>query len=235
MTNINPFRHCEEPKATRQSILQWLLNRGMDCFAALAMTMLLTVVIPYTARAADPVPVSTESVAIFAGGCFWCMESEFSHHKGISDVTSGYAGGEGPAPTYEQVSSGTTGFKEAIAVTYDPSIVSYKELLDIFWSNVDPFDDKGQFCDKGSQYIAAIFFSTKAEHVLAQSSLKDIEKKYNRKVATQILPQTTFYEAEDHHQDYADNNKVKYNLYKNGCGRPQKLQELKEEAAKKSD
>ncbi len=234
MTNINPFRHCEEPQATRQSILLWLSNRRMDCFAALAMTMLLLVAIPGLTRAEDktPVPVSTDAMAVFAGGCFWCMESEFSHKTGISDVTSGYAGGEGPAPTYEEVSSGKTGFKESIAVTYDPRLVSYKQLLDIFWSNVDPFDDKGQFCDKGSQYIAAIFYSSSQEEKLARASLAEIEKKYKRKVATQILPMTTFYEAEEHHQDYAEKNSAQYNRYKNGCGRPQRLEELRKEGEK---
>jgi len=192
------------------------------------LTSLMLVSTSHETRAADktPVPVSTDAMAVFAGGCFWCMESEFSHKAGISDVTSGYAGGEGPAPTYEQVSSGKTGFKESIAVTYDPELVSYQQLLDIFWGNVDPFDDKGQFCDKGSQYIAAIFYSSPEEEKLARASLASVETKYNRKVATQILPMTTFYEAEEHHQDYAEKNATQYDRYKNGCGRPQRLKEL---------
>ncbi|PZQ47417.1 MAG: peptide-methionine (S)-S-oxide reductase [Micavibrio aeruginosavorus] len=165
--------------------------------------------------------------AIFAGGCFWCMEAEFSHHKGISDVTSGYAGGPaGKAPTYEDVSSGMSGFNEAISVTYDPAIVTYAQLLDIFWSNVDPFDDKGQFCDKGSQYVAAIFYGTPDEEKQALTSLKKIEEKFKEKVATQIEPRTTFFPAEEHHQDYSEKNSVRYNLYKNGCGRPKALEKI---------
>ncbi len=165
--------------------------------------------------------------AIFAGGCFWCMESEFEDLKGVSDVTSGYAGEGDVAPTYEQVSSGTTGFLEAVEVTYDPALVTYQQLLDIFWSNVDPFDDKGQFCDKGAQYAAAIFFGSKEEDILARSSLLNIEKKYGQKVATQILPRTNFYPAEEYHQDYYKENALRYKLYRNGCGRDDRLKELK--------
>lgn len=190
-------------------------------FAALALLTLNP-----AARAATPVPVSTDAVAIFAGGCFWCMESEFEDKKGVSDVTSGYAGGEGPKPTYEQVSRGDSGFLEAVSVTYDPKQVSYQELLDIFWSNVDPFDDEGQFCDKGAQYMAAIFTKSPEEDRLAKASLAAVETKYGKKVATKILPQTTFYEAEDYHQNYSKTNAIKYNLYKNGCGRPARLKEL---------
>ncbi len=171
---------------------------------------------------------ASAATAIFAGGCFWCMESEFEDKAGITDVVSGYAGGTGPKPTYEQVSRGDTGYLEAVEVTYDPSKVSYAELLDIFWSNVDPFDDKGQFCDKGAQYVAAIFVNGAQEQKLAETSLSAVEQKYGQKVATQILPRTTFHAAEDYHQNYAKNNALRYNLYKNGCGRPARLQELKE-------
>lgn len=187
--------------------------------------LLLTVLFSVPAMAEKPVPVSTEATAIFAGGCFWCMESEFESLKGVSDVTSGYAG-EGERPTYEQVGTGETGFKEAISVTYDPKVVSYQRLLDIFWSNVDPFDDKGQFCDKGSQYLAAIFVSTPDEKKLAEASLKKVEAKFGKKVATQILPAADFYEAEDHHQDYASNNALRYKLYRQGCGRDDRLKQL---------
>ena len=175
--------------------------------------------------AAQPVPVSTDAVAIFAGGCFWCMESEFQDLKGVSDVTSGYAG-EGEKPTYEQVSRGDTGFKEAVAITYNPSVVTYKQLLDIFWSNVDPFDDKGQFCDKGTQYQAAIYFATKKEDILARSSLLRVEEKFKKKVATQILPMPNFFPAEDYHQDFYEKNKDHYERYKKGCRREQTLEDI---------
>lgn len=185
----------------------------------------LALLLATPAMAQAPVPVSNEATAIFAGGCFWCMESEFEHKKGVSDVTSGYAG-EGEKPTYEQVGTGETGFKEAVQVTYDPAVVSYQQLLDIFWSNVDPFDDKGQFCDKGAQYQAAIFTSTTGEKALAEKSLKDIEKKFGKKVATQILTTANFYEAEDYHQDFAANNAIRYKLYRQGCGRDNKLKDV---------
>lgn len=161
--------------------------------------------------------------AIFAGGCFWCMESEFSGQKGVTDVMSGYAGGEGDAPTYEEVSSGQTGFRESILVTYDPGVVSYQTLLDIFWSNVDPFDDKGQFCDKGAQYLAAIFVGDEAEQALAAESVKKVEEKFQQKVATQILPKTSFYPAEEYHQDFYLKNTDHYKRYRKGCGRDETL------------
>ena len=167
------------------------------------------------------------ATAVFAGGCFWCMESEFEDKPGVTNVVSGYAGGKGPKPTYEQVGRGDTGYVEAVEVTYDPAKVSYKDLLEIFWSNVDPFDEKGQFCDKGSQYVAAIFVNGAQEEKQAKESLQAVEKKFGEKVATKIIPRTTFYEAEDYHQDYAKNNALRYNLYKNGCGRPSRLEELK--------
>lgn len=183
-----------------------------------------------------PGPAAAEaaglSKAIFAGGCFWCMESEYEGTKGVASVTSGYAGGKGPAPSYEEVSSGQTGFKESVAVEYDPKLVSYQQLLDIFWSNVDPFDDKGQFCDKGSQYVAAVFYATPEEEKLARASLSKVEAKYKQKVATQILPATTFYPAEDYHQDYYKKNSVRYKLYRTGCGRDARLDDLKDGSAK---
>ncbi len=173
--------------------------------------------------------------AVFAGGCFWCMESEFSHQKGVSDVTSGYAGSDENAkqPTYEEVGTGTTGFKEAISVTYDPAVISYAQLLDIFWSNVDPFDNSGQFCDKGTQYQAAIFVSSPDERKLAEESLKAVEAKFSRTVATQILQQMAFYAAEDYHQDYYEKNKERYEQYKQGCGRDNKLEGIWGDDAKK--
>lgn len=179
-------------------------------------------IFPFAAQAAT-------AQAVFAGGCFWCMESEFESQAGISDVTSGYAGGpkrDANPPTYEEVSSGQSGFIESVRVTYDPTKVSYQRLLDIFWRNVDPFDEKGQFCDKGSQYIAAIFYGSPEEEKLTRASLVVVEKKHGEKVATKILPATTFYEAEAHHQDYYKTNAARYKLYKTGCGRDRTLEKL---------
>jgi peptide-methionine (S)-S-oxide reductase len=174
--------------------------------------------------------------AVFAGGCFWCMESEYESQKGVLDVTSGYAGdpetkGQ-PAPTYEQVGTGATGFKEAVRVKYDPAVVSYERLLEIFWRNVDPFDAQGQFCDKGSQYVAAIFTNNPEERKAAEASLAKVETKFGRKVATQILVFSTFHPAEDYHQDYYKTNAIRYNLYKKGCGRADRLEDIQKELAK---
>lgn len=182
-------------------------------------------VLPVTAHAATSQSQAKTKTAIFAGGCFWCMESEFEGKNGVVDVVSGFAGA-GAKPTYEDVSKGGTGFKEAIKVTYDPTLVAYDELLSIFWSNVDPFDDKGQFCDKGDQYRAAIFYNTKVEQKAANDSLAVIEKKFNQKVATLIEPATNFYEAEDYHQNYYKTNSLKYKFYRGRCGRDDRLEEL---------
>ena len=186
-----------------------------------------------------PVPVSTDDIAMFAGGCFWCMESEFEDLPGVSDVTSGYAG-EGDVkretpPTYEEVSRGDSGFIESVTVSYDPSQVSYQKLLDIFWSNVDPFDAEGQFCDKGSQYVAAIFVKSPEEEKRARESVAKIEKEAGRKVATKILPQRAFYAAEDYHQDYATRNTLRYKMYRKGCGRDERLDDIWGDKARLND
>ena len=154
------------------------------------------------------------------------MEAEFSHQDGVTDVVSGFAGEGDIAPTYDQVGTGETGFKEAIKVTYDPKIVTYTQLLDIFWSNVDPFDDKGQFCDKGTQYQAAVYFDTPEEKQRAQASLLSVQEKFKKDVATQILPHANFYPAEDYHQDFYEKNKAHYERYKRGCGRVETLEDI---------
>lgn len=177
----------------------------------------------------NPANAADQKTAIFAGGCFWCMESEFEGQSGVTNVVSGYAGA-GEKPSYEEVSKGGTGFKEAIAVTYDPAKVDYNTLLSIFWSNVDPFDAEGQFCDKGDQYRAAIFYGDATEEKSARASLKTIEKKHGQKVATLIEPKTNFYEAEDYHQDYYKTNSLKYKFYRGRCGRDDRLEELKTSA-----
>ncbi len=168
-----------------------------------------------------------EKKATFAGGCFWCMDAEFSGVKGVSKVVSGYTGGTLVNPTYEQVSSGTTGHVEAIEVTYDPAQVSYQQLLDIFWDNVDPFDEYGQFCDKGSQYRAGIFYHDEEQKRLAEASKEKVTTKFKQSVATVIHPASVFYPAEDYHQDYYIKNKVRYKMYRYGCGRDERLEELR--------
>jgi peptide-methionine (S)-S-oxide reductase len=175
-----------------------------------------------------PVYASTKT-AVFAGGCFWCMESEYKGIEGVSDVVSGFSGGSADTATYEQVSKGGTGHREVVQITYDPEKVRYETLLDIFWSNVDPFDEEGQFCDKGFQYTAAIFVNDEAEREKAKQSLAKVEKKHGRKVATAIVDAEPFYPAEEYHQDYFRKNPIRYKLYRGGCGRDKRLEELNRE------
>ena len=164
--------------------------------------------------------------AIFAGGCFWCMQSEFSGTEGVASVTSGYSGGTVKNPTYEQVSSGTTGHAESILVVYDPSKVSYEKLLKIYWGNIDPTDQGGQFADRGTQYRTAIFYTSEEQRTLAEASKKTVEAKLQKPIHTEITKAGEFYPAEEYHQDYAKKNPVHYNAYKYGSGRVSKLKEL---------
>lgn len=170
---------------------------------------------------------ATEEKATFAGGCFWCMEPEFKTIPGVSSVVSGYTGGTTENPTYEQVSTGNTGHFEAIEVTYDPAQVSYQKLLDIFWANVDPLDEYGQFCDKGSQYRAGIFVHSDAQKDAAETSRQQVAEHLKQPIATVIKPAAIFYPAEDYHQDYYIKNRTRYKLYRLGCGRDTRLEQLK--------
>jgi len=169
---------------------------------------------------------STIKKATFAGGCFWCMEPEFANLPGVSKVVSGYTGGNLPNPTYEQVSSGTTGHVEAIEVTYDSAKVSFGELLNIFWENVDPLDEYGQFCDKGSQYRAGIFYHDAEQKKLAEASKEKVRIMFKQPIATVIKPASAFYPAEDYHQEYYIKNKTRYKMYRSGCGRDDALKKL---------
>ncbi|MGD1867582.1 MAG: peptide-methionine (S)-S-oxide reductase MsrA [Phormidesmis sp.] len=175
--------------------------------------------------------VSTEQsqsseTAIFAGGCFWCMEHPFDELPGVTDTISGYTGGTAENPTYTQVSNGNTGHVEAMQVTYDPTQVSYETLLTTFWHNIDPLDNRGQFCDKGSQYRSAIFYDTPEQAAIATESKAALANNFERPVATDILPADTFYSAEDYHQNYYQTHPVRYKVYRFGCGRDQRLSEL---------
>lgn len=164
--------------------------------------------------------------ATFAGGCFWCMEPEFSHLAGVSNVAVGYTGGTVANPTYEQVSGGNTGHVEAIEVTFDPAKISYDKLLDIFWENVDPTDEKGQFCDHGTQYRAGIFTHDEAQKKRAEASKTKVQAMFSTPLAAFIKPASTFYPAEDYHQQYSIKNKMSYTLYRTGCGRDAKLESI---------
>ena len=160
--------------------------------------------------------------AIFAGGCFWCVEEAFDKIEGVTETVSGYAGGTTPNPTY----GSHQGYVEAVKVTYDPTKVAYAKLLDQYWRNVDPFDAEGQFCDKGEAYRTVIFVSEDAEKELAETTKAEIEARFKQDVVTEIKPVTTFTAAEDYHQDYHNQNPVSYKFYKWGCGRAQRLAEI---------
>lgn len=171
---------------------------------------------------------ATTAKAYFAGGCFWCMEEAFEKVDGVLTVVSGYMGGTVPNPSYEEVSAGRTGHAESVEVTYDPSKVTYQKLLDAFWRNVDPLTPNAQFCDHGSQYRAAIFYSTDEEKRLSEDSKRAIEqsKRFPQPIVTQLVQASTFYPAEDYHQDYYKKNPLRYKYYKYGCGRAQRLETL---------
>lgn len=170
---------------------------------------------------------TTTKKATFAGGCFWCMEPQFANIPGVSKVISGYTGGHVKNPTYEQVSSGGTGHVEAIQVSYDPAQVSYKQLLDIFWDNIDPLDAGGQFCDKGSQYLAGIFTHDEEQKKLAEQSKEAVSQKFGKPIATVIKPAGIFYPAEDYHQEFYIKSRDHYKRYRNGCGRDARLEQLR--------
>jgi peptide-methionine (S)-S-oxide reductase len=175
---------------------------------------------------ADPGPGLQK--ATFAGGCFWCMEPAFDKLSGVKSVVSGYTGGRKTNPTYEEVSSGTTGHTESIEIAYDPSVISYATLLDVFWHNIDPTVKDRQFCDAGSQYRSAIFYHSEEQKRFAEASKKALEqsKRFPGPIYTEIVPATTFYPAEEYHQQYYQKNPIRYKYYRYSCGRDQRLKEL---------
>ncbi len=178
-----------------------------------------------------PVAKKGQEIAVFAGGCFWCMEKPFDAVDGVLDTTSGYTGGSVENPTYKQVSAGSTGHAEVIQVTFDPKKVSYEALLDVFWVNIDPLDAKGQFCDKGTQYRSGIFPIGEAQTKAAAESLAKITARFDQPVATRIEPAATFYPAEDYHQDYYKTHPYRYTYYRGACGRDARLSEVWGDAA----
>ena len=165
-------------------------------------------------------------VAYFAGGCFWCMEEAFEKVNGVIDVVSGYSGGKTENPTYKEVVYGKTGHFEAIEIKYDNEKIKYKDLLDIFWINIDPFDADGQFCDKGYSYRAVAFYSMDTEKNLIINSITALEKKFNKKIVTYVRKFDKFYKAEEYHQDYYVENFINYLRYKNGCRRVKTLEKI---------
>jgi peptide-methionine (S)-S-oxide reductase len=171
---------------------------------------------------------SNRAEAIFAGGCFWCTEADFDKVPGVLQTTSGYMGGHVPNPTYEQVSAGNSGHIEVVQVIYDTTQTSYAKLLEAFWPTIDPLNGDGQFCDRGPHYRSVIFYATAEERALAEASKAALQAsgKLPGDIKTEILASSTFYPAEDYHQDYYQRNPLRYAYYRNGCGRDQRLEQL---------
>ncbi|HEX7153213.1 MAG TPA: peptide-methionine (S)-S-oxide reductase MsrA [Thermoanaerobaculia bacterium] len=169
---------------------------------------------------------STTGTATFAAGCFWCVETAFDGVPGVKETISGYIGGRTANPTYEEVSAGGTGHAEAVQVRYDPSVISYQQLLDIFWRNVDPLTGNRQFCDVGSQYRGAIFYHDAEQRRLAEASKAALAPRFKQPIVTEIVAATKFTRAEEYHQDYHTKNPVRYRLYRFNCGRDRRLQEV---------
>ena len=191
--------------------------------SALAMSLVLILLAGGTVLAQDT------AKATFAGGCFWCMEPPYDELNGVISTVSGYSGGHVEDPTYREVVSGTTGHLEVLQVTYNPAVVSYDELLDVYWVNIDPLDPGGQFCDRGEQYTTAIFYHSEEQRRLAEQSkeeLADSGRFGPQRIHTDIRALETFYRAEEYHQNYYEKNPLRYSLYLNGCGRPRRLEEL---------
>jgi len=178
--------------------------------------------------AADTSTTPTYATATFAGGCFWCMEPPFDKLDGVISTTSGYTGGSKPNPTYKEVSRGGTGHAEAVQIVYDPQRISYAELLDVYWHNIDPTSAGGQFCDWGDQYRSEIFYHTPEQQRLAEQSKAALEelKPFKQPVVTAISQAGKFYPAEAYHQDYYLKNPLRYKFYRYGCGRDKRLEEL---------
>lgn len=166
--------------------------------------------------------------ATFAGGCFWCIESDFIKFQGVNEAIPGYTGGHKENPTYEEVCSGRSGHLEAVQVNFDPRIIQYERLLEIFWRNVDPTDPGGQFVDRGSQYRTAIFFHDDRQRRLAEASKHQLSRSgfFSKPIATEILPLTRFYPAEPYHQGYSKKNPIRYKFYRNNSGRDQFLRKI---------
>ena len=167
-------------------------------------------------------------LATFAGGCFWCMEPPFDKLDGVVSTTSGYSGGRTQDPSYSQVSSGLTGHIEVIQIAYNPGKVSFEELLAVYWVNIDPTNQNGQFCDRGNQYRSALFYHDEDQKRLIEESRRDLDetKPFKQAIVTEIIPFEQFYAAEDYHQDYYQKNPLRYKYYYYACGREKRLKEL---------
>ena len=199
-----------------KTVKLWVALLALACFglAAHAQT-----------QSGKPAPKPATAKATFAGGCFWCMEPPYDKLPGVISTTSGYMGGKTKNPTYEAVTTGMTGHTEVVQVEYDPSKVSYAQLLEVFWRNIDPTQKNAQFCDQGSQYRTAIFYHDEAQKKLAEASKAALVKNrpFKGEIVTEVTAAPEFYRAEEYHQDYYKKNPQRYKLYRTGCGRDARL------------
>jgi len=196
-----------------------------------ALLLLLLLIFFFTGSPRSEAPARTGNTietAIFAGGCFWCMEPPFEKLDGVIRVTAGYTGGKTANPSYEEVSAGNTGHAESVRIEYDPSKISYSQLLQVFWHNIDPTVLNRQFCDLGTQYRSAIFYQNEVQKRLALESKQALEKTkhFPGPIVTEITPASRFYPAEEYHQDYYRKNPIRYKYYRFSCGRDNRLREL---------
>ena len=220
MTNmVIPFYDLRIFNMTRRSTLGNAL--GLALLTATATLSNMTYAAPQT--------------MMVAGGCFWCVESDFESIDGVSDVVSGYSGGHTKNPTYRQVSAGNTGHFEVAVIYFDDDIVSLKALADYYWKTIDPTDDTGQFCDKGAPYKTAMFYQTDQQKAVFEASLARVEKTkpFKENIVTPILPAKTFYPAEEYHQSYYTKNPIRYAYYRASCGRDSRIERLWGEVASK--
>ena len=199
----------------------------MKTLSLLLLSLFITPVIASNQETTSS-PVHESETAIFAGGCFWCMEPPFDNLDGVISTTSGYTSGHKKNPTYKEVSAGSTGHTEAIQIKYDPEKITYAELLDVFWKNIDPVAVDRQFCDAGSQYRSGIYYLNEKQQAEAKRSLLELNKNkpFEGEIATEIGPASTFYPAEDYHPDYYQKNPLRYKYYRFACGRDQRLEEI---------
>jgi len=184
--------------------------------------------ISFSSSANPENPSHNTKTLVVAGGCFWCVESDFEKHKGVISAESGYTGGTTENPTYKEVTYKETGHFEAAKIVYDPKQVSLKELVDFYWKTIDPTDARGQFCDKGTSYKSALFYQDDQQKKVFDESLASLQKTkpFAGDIVTEILPLTTFYSAENYHQDYYKKNSFRYKLYRSGCGRDKRIKRL---------
>ena len=225
---IKQFERGRRPSRPMLAVAMSVLAVALVSFGLLSKRS-----VPASAVAAEsatilpPAPAAgSEARAIFAGGCFWCSEADFDKVAGVLDVRSGYTGGSEINPTYKEVAGGKTGHTEAVEVRYDPTRVSYGELLEVYWRSIDPTVRDRQFCDAGRQYRTAIFVADASEKQLAESSKVRVAGELGKPIFTEIQTATKFYPAENYHQDYYQKNPLRYKYYRSSCGRDQRLREI---------